>query len=576
MNDLAIYLLKVSLGLAIISIPYYFLFRNDPNLTLKRFYLLLGLAASWIFPLIVFRRPEVLLNLTPTVFIDPAEGESIPINISGSGSAVGVTINWIRVSVMVYLSGLSFMFLKNLFIILRWNINWQKNKDENGVAFTRSDQVFTIFTRIFIPGSLRGKQDLENILLHEKAHVYQLHFIDLTMMELTLLLTWFNPFSWLISRMIKENHEHLADRQVLSTGISLAHYRAQLLNHTMGVNVFRLGNQFNHSLTFKRFKMMKKPKKSPLGIIKITLLIPAVLIAMGLTTGMESRQQKTIKGEVVLADTGEPATGAAVVISNSTTGTVVDGDGTFMLNVDGDPELVISFVGYATLRVKASDIGKKPLELDTKIFKMDLDNVQIMVRKTDHGKISMETQVDDPDTPPVFVVDGKVVKEIDHIDPKNIETVQVIKNPDSEEAKKYNASHVVLITTKKKDSTDTRDEVDVLKNDGEVFYVVEDMPMFPGGKTALKTYIYSNLEYPDGMKKEGISGEVYVQFLVATSGKLEKIHVARSTRKEFESPALDVFKEMPAWDPGKQRGKPVKVNVVVPVRFKAEQIILDK
>jgi len=472
---------------------------------------------------------------------------------------------------MVYLSGLSFMFLKNLFIILRWNINWQKNKDENGVAYTRSDQVFTIFTRIFVPGSLRGKQDLENILLHEKAHVYQLHFIDLTLMELTLLLTWFNPFSWLISRMIKENHEHLADRQVLSTGISPARYRAQLLNHTLGVNVFRLGNQFNHSLTLKRFKMMKKPKRSPLGIIKITLLIPAVLIAMGLTTGMTPLQQKTIKGEVVFADTGEPATGAAVVISNSTTGTVVDGDGTFMLNVDGDPELVISFVGYATLRVKASDIGKKPLELDIKIFKMDLEKVRIMVRKTDHGKISMETQVDDPDTPPVFVVDGKVVKEIDHLDPENIETVQVIKNPDSEEAKKYNASHVVLITTKKKDSTNTRDEVDVLKTDGEVFYVVEDMPMFPGGKTALKTYIYSNLEYPDGMKKEGISGEVYVQFLVATSGKLEKIHVARSTRKEFESPALDVFKEMPAWDPGKQRGKPVKVNVVVPVRFNADK-----
>jgi TonB family protein len=576
MNDLAIYLLKVSLGLAIISIPYYFLFRNDPNLALKRFYLLLGLAASWIFPLIVFRRPEVLLNLTPIVFIDPAEGESIPVDISGSGSAVGVTINWIWVSVMVYLSGLSFMFLKNLFIILRWNINWQKNKDENGVAYTRSDQVFTIFTRIFVPGSLRDKLDLENILLHEKAHVYQLHFIDLTMMELTLLLTWFNPFSWLISRMIKENHEHLADRQVLSTGISPARYRAQLLNHTLGVNVFRLGNQFNHSLTFKRFKMMEKPKKSPLGIIKITLLIPAVLIAMGLTTGMTPRQQKTIKGEVVFADTREPATGAAVLMANSTTGTVVDSDGTFMLNVDGDPELVISFVGYATLRVKASDIGKKPLELDIKVFKMDLDNVQIMVRKTDHGMISMETQVDDPDNPPVFVVDGMVVKEIDHIDPENIETVQVIKNPDSEEAIKYNATHVVLITTKEKDSTDNMDEVDVLNTDEEVFYVVEEMPMFPGGRTALKTYIYSNLEYPDGMKEKGISGEVYVQFMVTTSGKLEEIRVARSTQKDFEAPALEVFKGMPAWDPGKQRGKPVRVKVVVPVRFKAKQIILDK
>ncbi len=141
-------------------------------------------------------------------------------------------------------------------------------------------------------------------------------------MELTLLLTWFNPFSWLISRMIKENHEHLADRQVLSAGINPAHYKAQLMNHTLGVNVFRLGMQFNHSLTLKRFKMMKKPRKSPLGMIKIALLIPAVLITLGLTTGM-TPQQKTVKGKMILADSGKPATGASIVIRGGTVGTVV-------------------------------------------------------------------------------------------------------------------------------------------------------------------------------------------------------------------------------------------------------------
>jgi hypothetical protein len=226
------------------------------------------------------------------------------------------------------------------------------------VAFTRNDQVFTIFNRIFVPGNLKDKEDLANILLHEKAHIKQFHFIDLIFMEITLLLTWFNPFSWLISRMIKENHEHLADRQVLSAGINPARYRAQLLNHTMGVNVFRLGNQFNHSLTIKRFNMMKKPKKSPLGLIKIAALVPAIMLTLGLTLGM-TPQPKSVKGKVILADSGDPATGAAIVIKNGTEGTVVDTEGEFIFNVDGDPELVISFVGYATQTIKASKIGKK-------------------------------------------------------------------------------------------------------------------------------------------------------------------------------------------------------------------------
>lgn len=286
MNEILIYLLKVSAGLGIIYLPYYLLFRNDANLVINRFYLLSGLISTWVFPFISFWRPELFVNLAPTVFIDPNGTDALPINLASSGSNPGLTINWIQVLIIVYLAGLLFLLAKNLVILLKWNLAWQKSKNNDGVAFTENDQVFTIFYRIFIPRKLKDQQDFDNILLHEKAHIGQLHFIDLMLMEFTLLLTWFNPFSWLISRMIKENHEHLADRHVLSAGVNSARYRAQLLNHTLGVNVFRLGNQFNHSLTIKRFNMMKKPRKSPMGIIKFALLIPAILITLGLTTGM--------------------------------------------------------------------------------------------------------------------------------------------------------------------------------------------------------------------------------------------------------------------------------------------------
>ena len=221
MTELHLYLLKVSLGLVIIAVPYYLLLRNDPNLLMKRFYLLLGMTVSWIFPLIVFRKPDLLVNLTPTVFIDPADGDPVPMELVADTSITRATINWIRVLVTIYAAGLAFMLIKNLVIILRWNLYWKRAGNEKGVVFTNTDQVFTIFTRIFVPGALRDDKDLDSILLHERAHVQQLHFIDLIVMELTLLLTWFNPFSWLISRMIKENHEHLADRQVLSAGVRL-------------------------------------------------------------------------------------------------------------------------------------------------------------------------------------------------------------------------------------------------------------------------------------------------------------------------------------------------------------------
>ncbi|MEA3461486.1 MAG: TonB family protein, partial [Bacteroidota bacterium] len=523
----------------------------------KRFYLLAGVAAAWIFPFITFRKLPLAVDLTPTVFIDldtPAVSTSF---LETTESSAGVSINWLQILLLVYLAGLSFMFLKNLIIVFKWNLTWRHTRNEEGVAFIKKDQVFTLFTRIFIPGSLKGEQDLDNVLLHEQAHIRQLHYIDLMLIELTLLLTWFNPFSWLISRMIKENHEHLADREVLSAGVNPARYRAQLMNHTLGVNVFRLGNQFNHSLTLKRFKMMKKPRKSPLGIIKIALLIPAVLVTLGLTTGM-TPQQKTVTGKVIFADTGEPATGASVVVRNGTLGSVVDTEGTFILNVDGDPELVISFVGYESLIVKASDIGKKPLKLEVKTYTMDLESVPLEVKQEVSGSISIKLK-EGEEANPVFVLDGKkVVEGIDDLDPNEIESISVIKDPDDPLVKKYNAKDgVILITTK--DAAIEEEE----------FFVVEDMPQFNGGEpaTEFRKYIAENLRYPETAAKNEISGRVIVQFTVDKTGKVVDPVVVRGVDPALDKEALRVVNSSPKWTPGMQRGKKVDVVFTYPFNF---------
>jgi len=193
----------------------------------------------------------------------------------------------------------------------------------------------------------------------------------------------------------------------------------------------------------------------------------------------------------------------------------------------------------------------------------------------------MNTEVDDPDKPPVFVLDGIIVNGIDDVDPESIERIDVIKSTESPEAKKYNAEHVILVTTKNAKSSEDKIKKTGLgtikktghpAQDADIFFVVEDMPSFRSGKAELKTYIYSNLEYPSSMKNKGISGEVMVQFLVKASGKLEEIKVASSTHRDFEEPALEIFRNMPDWNPGSQRGKPVNVNVVVPVRFDPDTI----
>jgi TonB family protein len=147
--------------------------------------------------------------------------------------------------------------------------------------------------------------------------------------------------------------------------------------------------------------------------------------------------------------------------------------------------------------------------------------------------------------------------------------MDVIKDPESPFFKKYNAKDgVIMITTKEAAKLE---KTESFEKDGEVFYIVEDMPKYPGGNPAMKTYIYSNLEYPEQAKSQGIEGEVMVQFLVNQQGKVEQEKVVRSTYEGFNEAALKVIREMPDWTPGKQRGKAVRVQYVVPIKFNKEK-----
>ena len=212
-------------------------------------------------------------------------------------------------------------------------------------------------------------------------------------------------------------------------------------------------------------------------MLKIALLIPAVLVTLGLTTGM-TPQQKTIKGKVVLAETGEPVPGASIVIRNSTTGCVSDLDGNFMLNVDGNPELVISFVGMETIIVNASEVGKKPIKLQVKTYELDLESVPMEVEKNASGSISLRLK-DGGEANPLILVDGKRFDGgVENLNHDEILSIEVIKDPDSPLVKKYNAKDgLIQITTKKSSSS-------ALKPNENVFYVVEDMPTFNGGDPA--------------------------------------------------------------------------------------------
>jgi TonB family protein len=105
----------------------------------------------------------------------------------------------------------------------------------------------------------------------------------------------------------------------------------------------------------------------------------------------------------------------------------------------------------------------------------------------------------------------------------------------------------------------------------DVFYIVEEMPEFPGGQAALFKYLQSSLKYPAAARKQKIEGTVMVNFFIETDGTVSNVAITRGLPEGgagINEESLRVVKAMPAWKPGRQQGKPVRVSQNLPIRFK--------
>ena len=102
----------------------------------------------------------------------------------------------------------------------------------------------------------------------------------------------------------------------------------------------------------------------------------------------------------------------------------------------------------------------------------------------------------------------------------------------------------------------------------KVFKEAEVMPEYPGGMEGLMNYMINSIKYPETAEADGLEGKVFVQFVIAPDGKVGQVEVVKSVRDDLDSEAVRVISEMPDWTPGKQDGKNVSVQMVLPIAYK--------
>ena len=108
-------------------------------------------------------------------------------------------------------------------------------------------------------------------------------------------------------------------------------------------------------------------------------------------------------------------------------------------------------------------------------------------------------------------------------------------------------------------------------DNSKVYDVVEEMPQFPGGPSALFEYIDQNIKYPVVAEENGVQGRVIVTFVVERDGSISDVKVVKSVDPSLDKEAQRIVRSMPHWIPGRQNGSPVRVKYTVPVTFKLQE-----
>lgn len=554
MESFGTYLLQMACWHAAFWLVYLLLLRKETYFGLNRWFLNAGLLFSFFMPLVPVTY-RVQRNIAPDFLTLSSE-------VVDSVHVVETSFNyWL----LLYLAGVCWflgrMGWQHFYL---YQIRKKSPPEQHACASVyRIDKPcapFSVFNHIYVSSNM-APTEFSTVLAHEKVHIRERHWADLLLLEVVRTLQWFNPLIILYRKAMMQNHEYLADAGTLEQGVSARTYRAVLANQMLGVPVVNFASGFTLKHLNNRIFMMHKNQSKPLKRLKILLIIPPLAIIMlafakpvyvsgpGQST-FDQNATLTVKGKVV-DESGKGMKNASVIVAHTSVGTVADESGTFQLEgLKPDDQLVISYVGYATrvLPVESNMI----VNMVPAIVELELRQEEVAPPPPPPPPSPLEFNSMDGSNP-LIVIDGKITNvNVREIDPESIRMINVLK--DEAATAKYGEKGkegAIEISTKKE--TPQAEE--------EVFLIVEEMPLFPGGTAALAAFINENLP------PTTIAGKVIVQFVVNKDGSVSNVKAIKSNAEALNNVAIDVIKKLPNWEPGKQRGVPVKVAYTLPIEF---------
>lgn len=251
---------------------------------------------SFLIPLIPI---DLGINLIHGVEQKAISIDDEPITVNSSQEMVTSTPIESRPDINIdYLNVLGITFLSiSLLLLIRFIyrfgsiifIQISGNRLENNEGFNliftdKTDNAFSFLGYIFINPLKFNDEEKRLIIEHEREHVRHFHSLDLILIELLIILQWFNPFAYVARRKLIEIHEFIADNGVIRKGADPHSYQNLLLSVVTSSCLPTAGNQLSAVITKKRIAMIGKPMNQTGRWINFLILVPtAVILIIGIS-----------------------------------------------------------------------------------------------------------------------------------------------------------------------------------------------------------------------------------------------------------------------------------------------------
>lgn len=396
MGAFFVYILKSSLCLAVFYLFYRLLLSKETFHRCNRIALLSIILLSYILPLATITTSQHTMVSTAVTTVEDLlimyEQNVVP----NQGLQPEYGFPWQEILIICYVAGAIFFILCHLWSLGRMLYFIRHNQREqlpDGTLLIIHSCNFAPFSwmKYIVISQADLKENGHDILLHEQAHIRNHHSWDLLLVEVCSWLQWFNPAIWLLKQELQNIHEYEADEEVLRQGIDARQYQMLLIKKAVGARLYSIANSFNHSSLKKRITMMLKKKSNPWARLKYLYVLPLAVIAVAafarpeisseldeisavkvndLTAIMKTEEVKSpekhpakeikVQGQVLEKSTNAPVVGANVIIKGTTSGTITDLDGNFVISMPVGATLSVSYINMKTKELTITEklIGK--------------------------------------------------------------------------------------------------------------------------------------------------------------------------------------------------------------------------